>query len=51
MNEITKALLKDLQSDLDRIKISESNIEAIWLLEDLKKSIDTTTKLIRKSIS
>lgn len=51
MNEITKALLKDLQDDLDRIKNAESNIEVVWRLESLKNSIDVSKKLIMKEIT
>jgi hypothetical protein len=50
MNEVTKALLKDLQEDLARIKFLESNIEVVWKLETMKNKIDVTNKLIRKSI-
>jgi hypothetical protein len=50
MNKVTKALLKDLQDDLDRIKFLESNIEVVWKLETMKKTIDATNKLIRESI-
>jgi len=50
MNDITKALLKDLQADLDKIKSLESNIEVIWELEKLKGSIDITKSLILNSI-
>ena len=50
MNEITKALLRDLQDDLNIIKLMESNIEVVWKLEKLKEAIDLTNKLIVKSI-
>ena len=50
MNDITKALLKDLQNDLDIIKAMNSNIEVVWRLEKLKETIDLTNKLIIKSI-
>ena len=50
MNEKTKALLKDLQSDLDRIKRLESNSGVIWGLDTMVHTIRLTQKLIRKSI-
>lgn len=50
MNDLTKALLTDLQNDLDKIKNLDSNIEVVWQLEVLKRSIEVTTKLIRKEI-
>jgi hypothetical protein len=50
MNEITKALLTDLQSDLDRMKWSESNIEVVWSLDTMVQTIREKQELIRKSI-
>ncbi len=50
MNDTTKALLNDLQNDLDSIKKLESNIEVVWQLEVLKRNIEATTKLILKNI-
>lgn len=50
MNDLTKALLKDLQHDIDKIKCLESNIEVVWQLENLKKQIDLTTKLIKENL-
>jgi len=50
MNEETKALLKDLQSDLDRIKRQESNMGVIWGLDTMVHTIRLTQQLNRKSI-
>ena len=50
INKITKALLKDLQDDLERIKHVESNIEVVWQLDKLKTAIDFTKNKIRESI-
>ena len=50
MNNLTKALLKDLQEDLDSIKKLESNIEVVWALAKLKQNINFTQKEIEKNI-
>ena len=50
MNEVTKALLKNLQEDLDRIKLLESNMEIVWKLETMKKNIDFLINLFVASI-
>ena len=50
MNDLTKALLKDLQEDLDNIKKLSSNIEVVWALAKLKQNINFTQKEIEKSI-
>lgn len=46
MNETTKEILKGLQSDLDRIKLHESNIEVLWSLDYLIKNIKQSKKEI-----
>lgn len=50
VNETTKALLQDLQNDLDAIKSKKSNIEVVWELENMARMIKETKKLILKSI-
>ena len=50
MDNLTKALLKDLQEDLDRIKLMQSNIEVVWKLETLIQSIEQTNKIIIENI-
>lgn len=50
MNKTAKALLKDLQSDLDKINTITSTNEVVWQLEKLKRNIDVTKKLILESI-
>ena len=51
MNDLTKALLKDLQEDLNSIKNLQSNIEVVWALNKLKQNINFTQKKIEKNIS
>ena len=50
MDNLTKALLKDLQEDLDRIKLMQSNIEVVWKLETLIQSIEHANKIIIENI-
>ena len=50
MNNLTKALLKDLQEEIDDIKKLGSNIEAVWALDRLKQSIDFSQKEITNKI-
>ena len=50
MNDLTKALLKDLQEDLNSIKKLQSNIEVVWALNKLKQNINFTQKEIEKNI-
>lgn len=49
MNDLTKALLKDLQEDLNYIKNLQSNIEVVWALNKLKQNINFTQKEIEKT--
>jgi len=51
MNELTKALLRDLQEDLNNIKNLPSNIEVVWALNRLKEYIDFTQTEIEKNIA
>lgn len=51
MNDLTKALLKDLQEDLNSIKNLQSNIEVVWALNKLKQNINFTQKEIENNIS
>jgi hypothetical protein len=51
MNDLTKALLKDLEEDLNSIKFLESNMEAVWRLDKLKNNISLAQRIIRKSIN
>lgn len=48
MNDLTKALLKDLQEDLTSIKNLQSNIEVVWALNKLKQNIDICIPVINK---
>lgn len=50
MNNLTKALLKDLQEDLDSIKNLKSNIEVLGALNKLNQNINFTKKEIQKII-
>jgi hypothetical protein len=50
MNDLTKALLKDLQEDLNSIKNLKSNIEVVWALNMLKQNINFIKKEIKKEI-
>ena len=50
MNDVTKALLKDLQADLDLMKGLETNIEVVWQLQKMKEAVELSMKLILKSI-
>jgi len=51
MNNITKALLEDLQNDLNIIKSHESNIEVVWSLNKLISNIKLTQKLIQEELN
>jgi len=51
MNDLTKALLKDLQEDLNSIKNLQSNIEVVWALNKMKQNINFTQKEIENNIS
>jgi len=50
MKDSTRALLRDLQNDLDEINKCESNIEVIWELEKMKNSINFTIKQIKTTL-
>jgi hypothetical protein len=50
MNNLTKALLKDLQEDLNNIQNLESNIEVVWALDKLKQNINFTQKEIEEKL-
>jgi hypothetical protein len=50
MNNLTKALLKDLQEDLNNIQNLESNIEVVWALNKLKQNINFTQKEIEEKL-
>jgi len=51
MNDLTKALLKDLQEDLNSIKNLQSNIEVVWALNKMNQNINFTQKEIENNIS
>jgi hypothetical protein len=48
MHSLTKALIKDLQNDLNDIQNLKSNIEVVWDLEKLKQKINFSQKKIEK---
>ena len=50
MNDLTKALLKDLLKDLNDIQNLESNIEVVWALNKLKQNINFTQKEIEEKL-
>jgi len=50
MDNLTKALLKDLQNDLNTVKKSSSNIETVWQLNKFIDAIKLTQKLITNNI-
>lgn len=38
MNDVTFAILEDLEKEVADIKSKQSNIEVVWELQELKKS-------------
>lgn len=52
LNKITKALIEDLQNDIDELKNCDSNIEVVWKMEKLHndKVFTRSAQLIRKSL-
>lgn len=51
MNEVTFAILEDLEKEVADIKSKQSNIEVVWELQELKKAIDIRINLILKEIN
>ncbi|MFK7947842.1 MAG: hypothetical protein AB8G11_09640 [Saprospiraceae bacterium] len=48
MDDLTSALLKDLQDDLNIIKKLKSNKDVVFALNRMKKNINFTQELIKK---
>ena len=50
MENTTRALLKDLQNDLDQIKKSGQEHEVLYLLGRMVENVKITQKLILKNL-
>jgi len=50
MENTTRALLKDLQNDLDQIKKSGQENEVLYLLAKMAENVKITQKLILKNL-